>query len=122
MTWARTTYPISNVDNGIERIQDVRGLSNGTFGIRYTDGVGFRVTHLNTGWLISKHFFTRLRDAVAFCEQIEPVADWKTMTVESGMADKDRITPLLTAIAKQYERRRVRVHGDEAWVETVEAA
>lgn len=119
MTWTRATYPVSNVDDGIARTQHVRGFSNGVFGIRYESGVGFRVTHTPTGWLVSRQFFTRLKGAVAFCEEILPVADWQAMTVETGLADRNRIVPMITAAAVRHERRVVKVRGDEAWVETI---
>lgn len=112
MTWNRTTYEVDRVDNGISYKATVRGLSNGTFGISYTDGIGFRVTHLPTGWLICRVFFRRLRDAVAFCDTVAPLADWRAMTVESGLAAKADLGPRIAADASRYDHRLVFASGD----------
>lgn len=120
MTWARTTYRVHNVDGGTDSHDEVRGFSNGTFGVRYEAGIGFRVTHVNTGWLIGRTFFRRLRDAVAFCGEITPLTDWQMMTVESGMADRERLTPLISAAARRYDRSFVCISGEKVWVRDME--
>lgn len=100
MTWRRTRYAIA----GDAGLITVRGLANRHFGIRYEGGIGFRVTHLNSGHLIACVFFKRLRDAVAFCEEITPLTDWEAMTATGARAQRHRLVPLLSSLAGRYER------------------
>ncbi len=101
MSWRRGIYPILSHE---QRSEIVRGFLNPLFGIRYECGIGFRVTHLSSGFLITRQFFRRLRDAVAFCEAITPLADWNAMTASDGLAAKESLGPLVTTEAQRFER------------------
>lgn len=99
--WKRGVYSIDQKDSPKKA---VRGLVSDTFGIRFEQAIGFRITHLPSGLTISPQFFRRLKDAVAFCDDIRPVLDWQNLTAEQGWKMRDQVIPVLTEKAKRYHR------------------
>lgn len=119
MTWVRSSFPVANLEIGKPELVPARGFANHLFGIRFEGGIGFRVTHLNSGYLISRSFFKRLKDAVAFCEAITDVADWASLTAEAVSGRHVELVPHITAAAQRYERfvivsgpRLLRLHAE----------
>ena len=121
--WSRKPYPImAATDDGARVRRFARGLSNDLFGIRRELGIGFRVTHLPTGWLMGPQFFCRLKDAVAWCEAVTPLVDWESVTVECAIGSRAEPWAEMQALARRCRLALLRGVGDAFVVEYVEAA